>query len=598
MTVPNPETTRRSRLPWKRLGWQLVAAVLMFCAGPGILCEAGFWPLSVPGLALWAAHARRAERRAWIADWLSLALLVGLEMGWVIYVAPPMLPFVGLGLGLPLVVAGFALRRLHGLPLSCAVPAAWVGAEAFQHLLPLPFGVSWMQLGHPLIELPWIGGSARVAGIWGLSWIAAALAGLLLDVVDRLRGDGSRRAAGPSAPPARSWIAFAFGLAPLVLGALAGLCTSTGEFEPGPRLLLIQPGIPQELKNEPTEALYLLRAGLQQTDAALADGRARGKPAPDLVCWGETMFPVYVLESGLIERFEAGLPLPELSFDLTLDGYKDSRDWEQLIIGGALYDQPVPPEWAEVGHFHFGARTSFLTGAEVLFESQGVARRGNGVVLWTPPTGKRQPFALKRRLVPGAETFYGLEQFELVRDGVHKFAPFLPDMLAGERTGLLELPRLDGRTTRFSATVCFDNAFAEPYTEALVEEHKFNRGLDFHLVASNEAWYRGAYELDQMLSFSRLIAIATARPVVRVANSGVTVLFGADGAELARLWNHGKDREVDGWLDVVVPVPRDPATATLTPYVRTHAWWPWGVLLVLGLACVASRSRNRSGQPG
>lgn len=578
----------RLTLPWSRLLLQALGLALVWAAGPGILRADGVFPLALPGLALWAHVTRRApsgyERRAWITDWLAVALLVGAEMAWVVYVAPPMLPLVALGLSAPLLVAGCALRRIANpahawsLPLALALPLAWVGAEALQHLLPQPFGVSWLDLGHPWIVAPVLAGSARVWGVWGLSWCAAALAGLALDLFERR---------------ARLAPALALGLAPLGLGVLASLATRPAPTEPGPRLLLVQPGIPQEVKNEGTDGLLILRTSLQHTAEGLKAGREAGRSAPDLVCWGETMFPVFVLADGLIERFEQGLALPETAFPLTLEQYRETRLWERVIIDGSLYGKPLPPELQSLSSLELPQRTSFLCGAEVLFEEDGRVRRGNGVVLWNGADGLKQPFALKQRLVPGAETFYGLERYEVVRAGVRYFAPYLPDLRPGAHTQVLELAREGGRPVRFSASVCFDNAFVEPYAAATADEHAAGRGLDFHLVVTNEAWYRGGYELDQMLCFSRLAALASARALVRASNDGISVAFDAAGRELARLRSRGRDREVAGHLEVTVPVPVDPAGAGLTPYVRTRHGWPWLALIALAGAWVLARVRNR-----
>jgi apolipoprotein N-acyltransferase len=586
-------------LPWSRCGAQALALALVFAAGPGILREEGVFALAVPGLALWARSARRApvehEPRTWLAEWLALALLVGAEMAWIVHVAASMLPVVAFGLALPLLVAPVALRRLTGastgarpsasLPFALALPLAWVGAEAFQHLLPLPFGVSWLDLGNPWIHAPLVGGSARVWGVWGLSWCAAALAGAALDVFDRRR---------PLLAP------LALGLGPLVLAIGAALATSPGKFAAGPRLLLVQPGIPQELKNagDDEEARdgpgLILRPSLQHTQLGLAAAREAGGPDPDLVCWSETMFPAPVLARGMDERFEQGLAPPRVRTQLGLEDMRNFRDWERLVVRGVLYGETLPKGWPTTyGHVGLGAHTSFLSGAEVIFEQDGAARRGNGVVLWSAPDAHKQPFALKQFLVPGAETFYGLEKFELVQQGVDEFAPYVPDLARGEHTGVFELPRAAGRPVRFSATVCFDNAFAEPYVSAVADEAAAGRCLDFHLVATNEAWYRGGYELDQMLCFSRLAAIASGRALVRVGNDGITVAFDAHGRELSRLRARGIDREVAGALEVVVPVPADPAEAVRTPYTATWRAWPWLAAAALAAAWVWARPRNR-----
>lgn len=570
-------------LPWSRFGAEALGLALVFAAGPGILREQGIFALALPGLALWAGAVRRApaagERRTWLADWLALALLVGAEMAWVVHVAPPMLPAVGLGLALPLLCAPLALRRIGGaLPCALALPLAWVGAEAFQHLLPLPFGVSWLDLGHPWISAPLIGGSARVWGVWGLSWCAAALAGLALDLFERR---------------ASLVAALACGLGPLVLAIGASLATSPGEFSAGPRLLLVQPGIPQVLKNEPDDAAVILRTSLHHTQLGLDAARKAGRPDPDLVCWSETIFPTLVLADGIVERFEQGLSLPATHYPLEVSDMRNCLDMERLIVRGTLYGEPMPEDWISFGHLGLGPATSFLSGAEVVFEADGAARRANGVVLWSAPDARKQPFALKQCLVPGAETFYGLERFDAVQKGVAFFAPYMPDLARGDHTGVFELPRAAGRPVRFSATVCFDNAFVEPYVSAVAAEAAAGRNLDFHLVATNEAWYQGGYELDQMLCFSRLAAVASGRPLVRVGNDGISIAFDAHGRELSRLRQAGRDREVPGTLEVVVPVPADPARASRTPYTATWRVWPWLAAAALGAAWVWGRRRNQ-----
>jgi apolipoprotein N-acyltransferase len=143
---------------------------------------------------------------------------------------------------------------------------------------------------------------------------------------------------------------------------------------------------------------------------------------------------------------------------------------------------------------------------------------------------------------------------------------------------------------RVGLTVCFDNTYDGPYTEPA------RRGpLDFHLIASNEAWYVESWEFDQMLAFSRCIAAATGRSMVRATNSGVSCLIGPDGREVARLVGPGgKDRAVAGTLLATVPIPAGPAGPT--PYARIEpalrAGW---ILLPLLLLLVA---RRRSGYPG
>jgi apolipoprotein N-acyltransferase len=106
--------------------------------------------------------------------------------------------------------------------------------------------------------------------------------------------------------------------------------------------------------------------------------------------------------------------------------------------------------------------------------------------------------------------------------------------------------------------------------------------------------------MDQMVAFSRLIAIATGRSVVRAGNAGVTLALDPEGREVARLVVDGRDRHVPGILCVGVPVPLAGESGALTPFARFAG--AWFALFLLGpplIAVAASRNRrNRSSWRG
>jgi apolipoprotein N-acyltransferase len=163
----------------------------------------------------------------------------------------------------------------------------------------------------------------------------------------------------------------------------------------------------------------------------------------------------------------------------------------------------------------------------------------------------------------------GAERIGFVRAAVESVAGYVPDLLAFERTKVLDLRTRDGRTYRFGASVCFDNTYDDPYTAPLREGD-----LDFHLVCSNEAWYEKSFEYDQMVAFSRLLALATGRSIVRATNAGVSIVLDPAGKEVARLTSPGgDDRMVAGALAAVVPVPAEGAEHLRTPFVRFEKAW-------------------------
>jgi apolipoprotein N-acyltransferase len=125
------------------------------------------------------------------------------------------------------------------------------------------------------------------------------------------------------------------------------------------------------------------------------------------------------------------------------------------------------------------------------------------------------------------------------------------------------------------------------------------RAVDFHLVASNEAWYRKSCEMEQMVAFSRLIALSTGRSVVRATNSGISMVLGPDGRELGRVRApDGSYRMVKGWGAWTVPVPA-PGAPAATPYARSfrvqRAAW---ILLAVGAAMLPVARRNRKPSAG
>ncbi len=163
------------------------SSLSLWAASPGVL---GFprlaLPLGVLGLTLWALAACRTGpwRKTLEA---SAGFAYGAPMmAWVGYVTPPSVVWIGVGWGLYYLFAGVLLRRLlHnlGLPLACAL--AYTAGEGLRTLLPTPFGISWVRMGHLFADWPSLRGAAAWIGVDGLGFLAAALGGLVAIVLLR-----------------------------------------------------------------------------------------------------------------------------------------------------------------------------------------------------------------------------------------------------------------------------------------------------------------------------------------------------------------------------------------------------------------------------
>lgn len=535
--------------PARRFLGALLGYALLFAASPGVSGRDGSLLLALLGIATWSLVAARPlgerRRRAFFAEWSAAAIGFAALMGWAAYVYAPGLLWIGFGQGLYAAVAGVLLRRLAlRMPFALAVGLAWGGAEVVRTLLEPPLGLGWFLLGHHAHHQLWISGSARLWGVEGLSLALAVIAGAVAGLVAR----SERR-------PREA----AIGIGALAITVALSFGTRAPTCEPGPTLLLIQPAFEQSRKQY-GDARANFEECARMTREALAAREEAGLAPPDLVCWGESMLFTPIVLDGAAEALAAGAkPSPSLA-EYSPEDYAVFQQAEQHFVVQALFGAQAP--W-------------FLSGAESLGPEGNTIRRRATIMLYDG-MGARRGQAEKQHLVPGAETMCGLERFELVRRFSTAIGGYVPDLLAGEETAVLELETRAGKRYRFTAAICFDNAFPEVFVEPLRKG-----SVDFHLVVSNEAWYRRSFEFDQMVAFSRLIAISTGRALVRATNSGISLALGADGREVARLQADGEDRAVRGSLAIQVPVPVVSAARSTTLYVRLRPFLRAAILAAL-----------------
>jgi apolipoprotein N-acyltransferase len=394
-----------------------------------------------------------------------------------------------------------------------------------------------------------------------VSFAVAALAGLV--------------AAWPARPARNAMGWWAAG--PGILGVVGMLLAPRLVAESGPTVLLVQPAFEQARKMEARDSWELFDESLELT----RDGLERESEPVDLVAWGETILPGWLVEDGLAEAVAGGAQLAPWVGELDEHLVRSLARAERSRILPAVYD--VLP-----------VSTAFLAGAELFVARGDEVRRVNAVALWNGPDAPRQ-LSGKRHLVPGAETMVGLERLAPVRDGIRAVAGYVPDLLAAE-TAVVELRRAadpGAPPWRMGVSVCFDNAFEGPFREPMLAGP-----LDLHMVVSNEAWYLDSFEMDQMMAFSRILAISTGRSVIRAANGGISGGIGPDGRELGRITDgEGRSKNVRGTLVLGVPVPvRDAdGNAPRPPWVRTARLWE-GLWLGLPILLLALRRKRPAPQ--
>ncbi len=591
--------------PLRRLAGCALAWLLLFLASPGLFRPLGFGHVAFVALVPWALTASRPGKYARRIEWTAAAVGLAVFSYWLNPVVAFVIPLIGIVTALYVVLAGMVLRALaRRFPLALATPLAWLAGEMPRFLLQAPLSFGWWRLGTMAHYTEWLVGSARVWGVFGLTWVFAAFGGMLADLIVRGRAPlAGRRPLGPIV---------AWGLAPLGIAMALCLITSPPPMTDGPRVLLVQPGLEQKRKSFPEEPLReILGDACALTLEGLDDLRARGEPLPDLVAWGETMLWIPVVEDGFAEAVERGArPLAWTGDRMEPGAAKALALQERVFVHGLLFGDtaalaPLAPGAREqlassgLGRVLAGERlvpegTSFFSGAEYYCIRDGAVRRQNAAFLWDAE-GHRSGPAAKVHLVPGAESMRGTQHLPFFLDVMREVGGYVPDFVPAERAAVLELGTRSGERYRVGVSICYDGAFDDPYTEPLQEGE-----LDFHLLASNEAWYEDSIEMDYMVAFAKTMAVATARSFVRATNSGITTVIDAHGREVATLAVGGRRKMVRGTLLARVPVPeRGAAAASPTFFVRTAAWQPafWSAAVLLALLLSRPRSVTSPGAP-
>ncbi|MEZ5963487.1 MAG: apolipoprotein N-acyltransferase [Planctomycetota bacterium] len=448
--------------------------------------------LVLPGLA--ALYRLLEGRRAWWWCYLAGAVHMGVfswSLRHLLFAAWLGIALVGGGYFavLPLWVRGLAGWRL---PRPLAFGLAVAGASWLRAFMP-EISYPHAQPSHALYLWPrLLSGPVGLGGEPLANLLLATFAAAVYEA-SRARGRGLRGLLAVGL----AWAACAAIAAWSSVGPAARASRPGGQVE----VAAVQPG--------PIPWTSLADFAAWQEQRLLEPTRALGRDdaPPPLVLWPESASFVDV-EPGtgggparavLADEWRVRAPLPLARAT-------------RLLLGGRL-----------VGGPHHGvAAAILLDGSGSLLGYQQKVR--------LVPGGERQPFlgwlpdswstALQRGLAQAIGAAPHLEP-----------APPRPPLVLDERVTV-------------GALLCYDNAYADVargYVEA---------GANLLVVLSNEMWYQGGAELEQMVAMSVFRALETGVPVLRCTIDGETVLVGPDGRIGPRL-----ARTVPGVLRLSVDVP-------------------------------------------
>lgn len=532
----------RGPLSWGSAVQPLCAAGLLYAATPPALVPAGGF-LVLPGLMLWF-HLARTAARPLRASYL-LGVLHMAAFSWSLrHVLLPAWIAVALVGGLYYAAATAATRALHRwlgpFAFGVAVAAAsWLRAEMPE--ICYPHG----QPCHCLWQWPQLLGAVTLGGEALANLLLGASAAALVDI-----GHAWRRGV-PSWRLAwlRACLVLGAAVAATIAGSSRGVPASTAAGSDVVDVLCVEPGVHPI---DPYEGLppdrraqrfwQLVHERLHApTMAAIGSGDA---PPPALVLWPESALPFEVEQRGAEPWFPPLRPALEL--------HPDTR----LLVGAGV---------ARAG-----------------------SRSGTPAAVLLSDRGRYLGHHEKQRLVPGGEfvPFVGwlpARWGEAVHDLFRATLGSAPDCVPGSARAPLQT----AGGVPFAALLCYDNAFPAPAAAAVAS------GARFLVVLSNEAWYRGGGELEQLLAMTVMRALETRTAIVRCTTDGRTAAVSASGQVLTALAPEPAPARAARTLRISVPLRSvaDPALASYGPWFGAgsalllgagilHALWLWARLRV------------------
>jgi apolipoprotein N-acyltransferase len=223
----------------------------------------------------------------------------------------------------------------------------------------------------------------------------------------------------------------------------------------------------------------------------------------------------------------------------------------QVADARALIAQVVPPGGL------------LLTGGERFDFSQDPPKAWNSLFV-VDDTGAVRAHYDKRDLVPFGE-FMPLRDL-LAKVGLDKLTPGSLDFQAGSGRTTIALPGLPP----FSPLICYETIFPGRVFDP-------DARPAWLLNITNDGWFGKSSGPYQHLAMARMRAIEEGLPMVRAANTGISVVVDPWGRERARL-----DLGETGVLDAALPLP-----LPWTVFGRAR-WWPLALAVAACLFVMAS----------
>lgn len=247
------------------------------------------------------------------------------------------------------------------------------------------------------------------------------------------------------------------------------------EITQGPRIAIVQPHVEQDRKLRQQDRQDILQELLSLTAQAV-------QAKADYIIWPETAVPYLIDEDPNFGRLLEGI-MPEASVLIT-GAIRRQKTMEAVGDDAPLYDYYNSAQlWSGVGSLLDVSDKKHLV-----------------------PFGEYLPFQeyLER---------FGFQQLTRLRGG---FTPGTKESVLASDAGI-----------KFMPLICYEAIFPL--------NNEASKKIDILLNLTNDAWFGISVGPYQHLAQSRLRAIEAKRPLIRAANTGVSIVFDHMGREIDRM---------------------------------------------------------------
>jgi apolipoprotein N-acyltransferase len=417
-----------------------------------------------------------------------------------------------------LTIVRWAIQRKPALgwPL---LPFLWTAIEYPQVALPVAF--PWFLLGNSQYLNP-ITQVSSITGIYGMSFLIVATNGCLAFWIREYFQRKEERCA----PRALGIITIIFALVLISLfiwGRARKAHTASGERA---AIALLQGNYDHLDKWNQKNLTRILRDYSELSAEA-------GREQPDLIVWPETAIPQIINTDSKTPDEDEGW-LRNNSRRIVEESVRGSGTFSLV---GALR---APPTADTEGNYN----TSYLFDRDGKLTEQEYYKRN------------RVPFG---EYVPLKKILFFVD---IVSAGAAIF-------LKGERDTVFEIPWRE-RRLKFGVLICYESLFPH-----MGREHVAN-GAELLVVTSNDSWYGKSAMPHQIAALAVIRAIESGVPMVRSANTGLTMWCDARGNIQDVLKDeHGESLFVEGYLMAHPEIEK-----LNTPYVRYGDAFAWLCVMV------------------